>query len=204
MNTKEFNGISDLLNKVLDELLANESNKSSNESECEQTYCCDDDDEYYKCECCTGCDDNDDDDNCCEESESLNVYNPDFSILSYTDEDFKDNDKLNHYIDEMNELRKQYINCSDSSKEVIKWLLGDVDIKKFINDKVQHAIECHNKSTKQCKNIKSENTTESLATKYVEEVFKPKYETYIEKMSDKQLKSLKKSFKEFADWILEQ
>lgn len=145
----------------------------------------------------------------------VDKYKPNFKVLRYTDEDFKDKKKLEDYIDELSNLAVVFESMPEVQQAIIKALFNNTDIVEYIDNLIDHAGYVYNASiierNKQKCNEEAEKNqdtfssqTKELASRYVDEVFIPIINKSGSKMSKSQISSLKTSFTNFANWILKQ
>lgn len=173
------------LETLIDELFNSLSTYETSDTcscHCDDCYCKDDDDDEVK--------EDDDDD--------TTLYSPDYEVLGYTDEDFKDDAKYYKYLDEVEKLIDAYNNMSSGMQKLLEAVLKCDDLTGMMKDKMNHAIAVHNASKP-----KSTTTTE-LADRYVDEVFVPSFTELGGEITSKQIVAMKRQFGAFADWILAQ
>ena len=140
-----------------------------------------------------------------EEEENDESYNPNFEVMSYTDEDFTDKEKLEDYVDELENLLIELDNMDEKEAALFsyfsKW--SGMDIKSFIEERIDHAYQVYNDSVK-AKKEDAKLMTRKLASDYVDNVFVDNFEKMGGKLTDSQINTMKNQFTSFANWILEQ
>lgn len=140
-----------------------------------------------------------------EEEDNDESYNPNFEVMSYTDEDFTDKEKLEDYVDELENFLIKLDNMDEKEAALFsyfsKW--SDIDIKSFIEERIDHAYQVYNDSVK-AKEEDAKSMTRSLASDYVDNVFVANFEKMGGKLTDSQINAMKNQFTSFANWILEQ
>lgn len=140
-----------------------------------------------------------------EEEDNDESYNPNFEVISYTDEDFTDKEKLEDYVDELENLLNELDNMDEKEADIFSYFskLSGKDIKSFIEEYIDHAYQVYNNSVK-AKKDDSKSTTRQLASDYVDNVFVNNFEKMGGKLTDSQINAMKNQFTSFANWILEQ
>lgn len=140
-----------------------------------------------------------------EEEDNDESYNPNFEVMSYTDEDFTDKEKLEDYVDELENFLIKLDNMDEKEAALFsyfsKW--SDIDIKSFIEERIDHAYQVYNDSVK-AKEEDAKSMTRKLASDYVDNVFVDNFEKMGGKLTDSQINAMKNQFTSFANWILEQ
>lgn len=140
-----------------------------------------------------------------EEEENDESYNPNFEVMSYTDKDFTDKEKLEDYVDELENLLIELDNMDEKEAALFsyfsKW--SGIDIKSFIEERIDHAYQVYNDSVK-AKEEDAKSMTRKLASDYVDNVFVANFEKMGGKLTDSQINAMKNQFTSFANWILEQ
>lgn len=140
-----------------------------------------------------------------DEEDNDESYNPNFEVMSYTDEDFTDKEKLEDYVDELENLLIKLDNMDEKEAALFsyfsKW--SDIDIKSFIEERIDHAYQVYNDSVK-AKEEDAKSMTRKLASDYVDNVFVANFEKMGGKLTDSQINAMKNQFTSFANWILEQ
>ena len=189
-NTTLYESMVNELFKMLDEVDSNDIKQSKDKCHeaCHHGVC--------DCEHCH--DENEDD--------TEDEYTPNLEVLKYTDEDFKDYEKLENYVDELERLITEFENMSEIQQSIVNALFGNTDITTYIEKLIDHAYEVYDESVKENKkNVDDYSSqTEELASHYVDEVFVPVYTKAGGDITDKQVVAMKNQFKAFADWILKQ
>lgn len=189
-NTTLYESMVNELFKMLDEFDSNDTKQSQDKyhEACHHGVC--------DCEHCH--DENEDD--------TEDEYTPNLEVLKYTDEDFKDYEKLENYVDELERLITEFENMSEIQQSIVNALFGNTDITTYIEKLIDHAYEVYDESVKENKkNVDDYSSqTEELASHYVDEVFVPVYTKAGGDITDKQVVAMKNQFKAFADWILKQ
>lgn len=124
------------------------------------------------------------------------------SVWSFTDEDFKDEEKLNQYVDYLEDLRETFESNDNSIFSLVKAF--GFDYNQIIDELIEHAESVYDKSNpspeEDCDNNPQTYTTQSLAENYVKQVLAPTFNGLV---SERTQNSLIDSYKKFADWILE-
>lgn len=140
-----------------------------------------------------------------EEEDNDESYNPNFEVMSYTDEDFTDKEKLEDYVDELENFLIKLDNMDEKEAALFsyfsKW--SGMDIKSFIEERIEHAYKVYNDSVK-AKKEDDKSMTRKLASDYVDNVFVANFEKMGGKLTDSQINAMKNQFTSFANWILEQ
>lgn len=180
-NTTLYESIVNELFKMLDEVYSNDTKQSNDKCDCKHCH-----------------DENEDD--------TEDKYTPNFEVLEYTDEDFKDKEKLEDYVDELERLITEFKSMSETQQDIVKILFNNTDIVEYIDDLIDHAYEVYDESVKENKKNVDDfsSQTEKLASRYVDEIFVPVYTKAGGDITDKQVIAMKNQFKEFANWILKQ
>ena len=186
-NTTIFDSLIDEIFNVLNEVKEPEQDKTCND--------CD------KCNC-KHFHSHDEDE---PEEDNDESYNPNFEVMSYTDEDFTDKEKLEDYVDELENFLIKLDNMDEKEAALFsyfsKW--SDIDIKSFIEERIDHAYQVYNNSVK-AKEKDAKSMTRKLASDYVDNVFVANFEKMGGKLTDSQINAMKNQFTSFANWILEQ
>lgn len=164
-NTTLYESMVNELFKMLDEVDSNDTKQS--QDKCHEAC------HHGVCDCEHCHDENEDD--------TEDEYTPNLEVLKYTDEDFKDYEKLENYVDELERLITEFENMSEIQQSIVNALFGNTDITTYIEKLIDHAYEV-----------------------YVDEVFVPVYTKAGGDITDKQVVAMKNQFKAFADWILKQ
>ena len=140
-----------------------------------------------------------------EEEENDKSYNPNFEVMSYTDEDFTDKEKLEDYVDELENFLIKLDNMDEKEAALFSYFskLSDIDIKSFIEERIDHAYQVYNDSVK-AKEEDAKSMTRKLASDYVDNVFVANFKKMGGKLTDSQINAMKNQFTSFANWILEQ
>ena len=140
-----------------------------------------------------------------EEEENDESYNPNFEVMSYTDEDFTDKEKLEDYVDELENFLIKLDNMDEKEAALFsyfsKW--SGMDIKNFIEERIEHAYQVYNDSVK-AKEEDAKLMTRKLASDYVDNVFVDNFKKMGGQLTDSQINTMKNQFTSFANWILEQ
>lgn len=146
-----------------------------------------------------------DEDDTKEEEDNDESYNPNFKVMSYTDKDFTDKEKLEDYVDELENLLIELNNMDEKEADIFSYFskLSGKDIKSFIEESIDHAYQVYNNSVK-AKKDDSKSTTRKLASDYVDNVFVANFKKMGGKLTDSQINAMKNQFTSFANWILEQ
>ena len=189
-NTTLYESMVNELFKMLDEVDSNDTKQS--QDKCHEVC------HHGVCDCEHCHDENEDD--------TEDEYTPNLEVLKYTDEDFKDYEKLENYVDELERLITEFENMSEIQQSIVNALFGNTDITTYIEKLIDHAYEVYDESVKENKkNVDDYSSqTEELASHYVDEVFVPVYTKAGGDITDKQVVAMKNQFKAFADWILKQ
>lgn len=187
-NTTLYESMVNELFKMLDEVYSNDTKQSNDK--------CHEDCHHGVCEHCH--DENEDD--------TEDEYTPNLEVLKYTDEDFKDKEKLEDYVDELERLITEFESMSETQQDIVKILFNNTDIVEYIDDLIDHAYEVYDESVKESEDDEKDfsSQTEKLASRYVDEVFVPVYTKAGGDITDKQVIAMKNQFNEFANWILKQ
>ena len=140
-----------------------------------------------------------------EEEDNDESYNPNFKVMSYTDEDFTDKEKLEDYVDQLENLLIELNNMDEKEADIFSYFskLSGKDIKSFIEEYIDHAYQVYNNSVK-AKKDDDKSTTRQLASDYVDNVCVNNFEKMGGKLTDSQINAMKNQFTSFANWILEQ
>lgn len=176
-----------------------------------------------KCKCCN-CKDEEEENEEEEEGdvkEKFTVADKN-RVMNYTDEDFKDNEKLNDFlnvtdgiIEEYNELpsyAKSFINLTtgyDLPKKISQWQDDAVEVN--LNERrrqsslrlQQEAKETALKDIEEEKK-QSKTKTRELAEKYVDTVVTELYNKSFGNLSDRARENMITGYENFANWILKQ
>lgn len=159
-----------------------------------------------------------------EEDATNDEYEPNIEVLSYTDEDFKDREKLEKYVDELENLSSIIKNMSNNEVAILSLLYKNDNIPAYIENLIEHAYYVYKTSIEEKKRKEEENeqyeqrcTTEAkkceeqnklnikkLASRYVDEVFITTLNKGGITLPKSQISVLKTSFANFAEWILKQ
>lgn len=174
-----------------------------------------------RCKCC----------NCKDEEEEEGDVKEKFTVadknrvMNYTDEDFKDNEKLNDFlnvtdgiIEEYNELpsyAKSFINLTtgyDLPKKISQWQDDAVEVN--LNERRRQSSLRLQQEAKETalKDIADENEkqqkaktkTRELAEKYVDTVVTGLYNKSFGNLSDRARENMITGYENFANWILKQ
>ena len=188
-NTTIFDSLIDEIFNALNEVKEPEQDKTCND--CDKCNC-----KHFHSH---------DEDESKEEEENDESYNPNFEVMSYTDEDFTDKEKLEDYVDELENFLIKLDNMDEKEAALFsyfsKW--SGVDIKSFIEERIDHAYQVYNDSVK-AKEEDVKSMTRKLASDYVDNVFVDNFEKMGGKLTDSQINAMKNQFTSFANWILEQ
>ena len=188
-NTTIFDSLIDEIFNVLNEVKEPEQDKTCND--CDKCNC-----KHFHSH---------DEDEPEEEEDNDESYNPNFEVMSYTDEDFTDKEKLEDYVDELENFLIKLDNMDEKEAALFsyfsKW--SDIDIKSFIEERIDHAYQVYNNSVK-AKEEDAKSMTRKLASDYVDNVFVANFEKMGGKLTDSQINAMKNQFTSFANWILEQ
>ena len=188
-NTTIFDSLIDEFFNVLNEVKEPEQDKTCND--CDKCNC-----KHFHSH---------DEDEPEEEEDNDESYNPNFEVMSYTDEDFTDKEKLEDYVDELENFLIKLDNMDEKEAALFsyfsKW--SDIDIKSFIEERIDHAYQVYNNSVK-AKEKDAKSMTRKLASDYVDNVFVANFEKMGGKLTDSQINAMKNQFTSFANWILEQ
>lgn len=209
-NTTIFDSLIDELFNMLNEV---ESNKQDKELDDERLDC-----EHCKCHCHNEAEDEEDtDDNKLldklfdgvgnEEDREEETYTPNFDVLSYTDEDFKDKEKLEEYVDELENLLLSLENMDEDEAAIMNYVAkcADIDVVSHIEGCIDHAYKVYNDSVKAKQKAQSTRLkTSELASRYVDEVFAKNFHKMGGKLTSAQISAMKNQFTAFADWVLVQ
>lgn len=151
---------------------------------------------HDKCDC----------EHCHDENDTEDEYTPNLEVLKYTDEDFKDKEKLEDYVDELERLITEFNSMPETQQTIVKILFNNTDVVAYIDDLIDHAYEVYDESVKESEDDEKDfsSQTEELASRYVDEVFVPVYKKTGGYVTDKQVIAMKNQFKKFANWILKQ
>lgn len=133
-------------------------------------------------------------------------------VFEWTDDDFTSEEAVVEYCDQLDSLLEKY-NKVDSWLNVSK--LFGFDFTKYVDKLKEQAWDVYNEyvedNTPESPDEDLEetdepesNTTQNLAERYVNEVIKAKFTDFGYKLDDKTAEHLVKSYKEFADWVLDQ
>lgn len=142
-----------------------------------------------------------------EEENKREKKTTDDIMLTFTDEDFKDEEKLNQYIDYLEDLRESF-ESNDNSIFSLAKVFG-FDYNQVIDELIEHAEAVYDEAIEKAIDEAEESeadekqpyTTQELAETYVKQVLAP---TFHGMVSEKTQQSLIDSYKKFADWIIEQ
>ena len=188
-NTTIFDSLIDEIFNALNEV--NESTQDKTCNDCDKCNC-----KHFHSH---------DEDESEEEEENDESYNPNFEVMSYTDEDFTDKEKLEDYVDELENFLIELDNMDEKEAAIFscfsKW--SGMDIKSFIEERIDHAYQVYNDSVK-AKEEDAKLMTRKLASDYVDNVFVDNFEKMGGKLTDSQINTMKNQFTSFANWILEQ
>ena len=188
-NTTIFDSLIDEIFNALNEVKEPEQDKTSND--CDKCNC-----KHFHSH---------DEDESEDEEENDESYNPNFEVMSYTDEDFTDKEKLEDYVDELENLLIELDNMDEKEAALFscfsKW--SGMDIKSFIEERIDHAYQVYNDSVK-AKEEDAKSMTRKLASDYVDNVFVDNFKKMGGKLTDSQINAMKNQFTSFANWILEQ
>ena len=188
-NTTFFESLIDEIFNALNEIKEPEQDKTCND--CDKCNC-----KHFHSH---------DEDESEEEEENDESYNPNFEFMSYTDEDFTDKEKLEDYVDELENFLIKLDNMDEKESALFsyfsKWSV--IDIKSFIEERIDHAYQVYNDSVK-AKEEDAKSMTRKLASDYVDNVFVDNFEKMGGKLTDSQINTMKNQFTSFANWILKQ
>lgn len=195
-NTTLYESMVNELFKMLDEVNSNDTKQSKDKCHeaCHHGVC---DCEHYH-------DENEDD------------YEPNFEVLAYTDEDFKDTKKVEDYVDELSKLVVAFESMPETQQAIVKIIFNNIDVVYYINDLIEHAYYVHDVSimereeqkrkeeSEKKQNASFSSQTKELAARYVDEVFVKTFNKNGITVPKSQISALKTSFTDFANWILKQ
>ena len=151
-----------------------------------------------------------------EKDDEYTQYTPNIKVLSYTDEDFKDKEKLEEYVDEIEKLMLVIENMSNDEMTALSFIYQNDNIPEYLEGRIDHAYDVYNTSVKEHekqmrKDEESKKREEQnklginkLASRYVDEVFTPTLNKGGITLPKSQIIALKRSFGDFAKWILNQ
>lgn len=137
---------------------------------------------------------------------------PTKQVFEWTDDDFTSEEAVVEYCEQLNSLLDKY-NKVDSWLNISK--LFGFDFTEYVEQLKEQAWDVYNKyvedNTSESLDEDLEetdepesNTTQNLAERYVNEVIKTKFTDFGSKLDDKIAERLVTSYKEFADWVLDQ
>lgn len=145
------------------------------------------------------------------EKDNDESYNPNFEVMSYTDEDFTDKEKLEDYVDELENFLIKLDNMDEKEAAIFsyfsKW--SDIDIKSFIEERIDHAYQVYNDSIKEHEETKNKQDTSSsqikeLVNRYIDEVVLKTLSIGGITLPKSKRTALEISYTDFANWILKQ
>ena len=117
-------------------------------------------------------------------------------------EDFKDDDKLNDFLDETDALLDAYDRLSDTSKLIVDGF-GFCNMNDTITKLQDYAIDINKKAKADEKPVKNSPVRE-LAEKYVAEELGGVLGCNAIELSDKVKKTLTDAYEAYGEWILKQ
>lgn len=202
-NTTNFDTLIDEFFNMLNEAGLDKSNQ--NKDKCAESCHCEDCHFYDKC------DEND------EEEEEDDEYNPNLEVLSYTDEDFKDTEKLEEYVNELENLLLTFEHMSVNEVALLSLLFKNDNIPEYIEKLIDHAYDVNHAAIREREEEEKRKKEEAnkheeqnkfgvnkLASRYVDEVFVPILRKAGANIPKSQITALKTSFTDFGKWILNQ
>lgn len=131
-------------------------------------------------------------------------------VFEWTDDDFTSEEAVTEYCDQLDSLVSKFKNI-DSLFNVSK--LFDFDFAEYVESLKEHAWDVYDEyvedNTPESLDEDDEpevesNTTQNLAQRYVDEVIASKFKSLDCVLDEKTKKQLVSSYKEFADWVLDQ
>lgn len=162
------------------------------------TSCSEQDKEKCKCEHCN-----------CDKEEPKSTK----QVFEWTDDDFISEEAVVEYCEQLDSLVDQF-------QKVDSWLniskLFGFDFIEYVDQLKEQAWDVYDKYVEDntpesleedvlVEDDESEsNTTQNLAERYVNEVIKAKFTDFGYKLDDKTAERLVNSYKDFADWVLDQ
>lgn len=157
------------------------------------TSCTEQDNEKCKCEHCT------------DEPKSTK------RVFEWTDDDFTSEETVTEYCEQLDSLVSQFKKV-DSLFNVSK--LFGFDFEEHVEELKEHAWDVYNAYVEdntpepldedEDKDEPESNLTQNLAERYVDTVIKAKFTGLNCKLDNKTAEHLVTSYKDFADWILDQ
>ena len=151
-----------------------------------------------------------------EKDEEDNEFTPNFEVLSYTDEDFKDKEKLEDYVDELENLLETYENLSETEETILSFLCQNHNISEHIENLIDHAYDIYNASVKEKEEQKrkdeeakkkqdvSSSQIKELVRRYIDDVVAKTLNIGGITLSKSKRTALETSYTDFANWILKQ
>lgn len=194
-NTTLYESMVNELFKMLDEVNSNDTKQSKDK--CHEAC------HHGVCDC----------EHCHDENEDN--YEPNFEVLEYTDEDFKDTKKVEDYVNELSKLAVAFESMPETQQAIVKILFNNTDVVDYINDLIEHAYYVHDvsimeraeqkrKEEAEKKQNASSSQIKELVRRYIdEEVVKTLSIGGITLPKSKRT-ALETSYTDFANWILKQ
>lgn len=129
-----------------------------------------------------------------------NIFNSDF-MWDYTDEDFKDTDKVNDFLNKTDVIIEEYDRLPKSLKYIVESILP-TNWRDEIISMQNHAIDV-NLSAEENK-VAHKNSTTELAERYVNTEVTDFFNKYNIAFTNEQKEDLICVYDKFAQWILNQ
>lgn len=125
------------------------------------------------------------------------------TMHKWTANDFKDDDKLNEFLDETDELLDIYDRLSTTGKEIAD-NFGFGNINDTLTNLQDYAISVNKKAKEDKKPVVKTSKVRQLAEKYVTEELAGMLGCNAINLSDKVKKTLTDAYEAYGNWVLKQ